>query len=109
MKTMAQAMREARLKADISVAELSEMSGVSPNTIWQWEKGRVFPSLITVQAVAHALGMTIDDYIGCAETKTAEWQDDSHGVWVVKRCSSCDSICDYAYPYCPYCGIKMEI
>ena len=64
MRDIAAAMRIARLRADISAAELGRRAGLSPNTIWAWERGERIPNLYTIEACADVLGISIDEYIG---------------------------------------------
>jgi len=58
------AMANARLSRNLSVRELADRAGVTANTIWGWERGTALPQLLNAEAVAHALGITIDEYIG---------------------------------------------
>ena len=63
--SMADAARAARLKSGLSVAELSERSGVCIVVIHTIENGKkTTPYLSTVIALAHALGVTVDEYTG---------------------------------------------
>lgn len=56
--------RRARVRAGITIKKLSEMTGIAPNTIIYFEKGRSDPSINNVEILADALGLSIDDYIG---------------------------------------------
>ena len=63
MDEIAQNMKKARTDAGLSQPQLSELSGVPQRTIAQWEQGRSIPTVIYCDAVAGALGLTIDEYI----------------------------------------------
>jgi transcriptional regulator with XRE-family HTH domain len=62
--TIGEAAKEARLKKWFSLQDLAERSGVSKNTIYRLETGRSEPSITTVELLADALGISIDEYIG---------------------------------------------
>lgn len=59
-----EAMREAREKAEWSLRYLSDVSGVSRSNISQYERGDVTPSIYNLIALADALGLTLDEYVG---------------------------------------------
>src|SRR2546428_8182166 len=50
-------LREARLAAGFSQADLSEKSGLPKPTLSRYENGHVLPSLQTLQRLAGALGV----------------------------------------------------
>ena len=55
-------LREAR---GLSRTRLSQLSGVSLRTLEDWEAGRRVPrDVYQIHAVAAALGMSIEDYLG---------------------------------------------
>jgi transcriptional regulator with XRE-family HTH domain len=56
--------RRARERKYISIKELSFLSGVPKNTISRVEHDLVDPRLSTVELLAEALGVSIDEYIG---------------------------------------------
>lgn len=53
-------LRALRLARGWTQTELANRAGVAVNTIVRLEKGRAFPSLVTLRAVAEALGARID-------------------------------------------------
>lgn len=57
-------MRQHREDVGMSIWALGQMSGVHPNTISNYELGKNSPSLVNVIALADALGISIDEYIG---------------------------------------------
>ena len=64
MKTVGQITRENRERKEITRKRLSELSGVSVNVIKDIEHGRCNPRLATVELLADALGLSIDEYVG---------------------------------------------
>lgn len=55
-------LREAR---GLTRTRLSQLSGVSLRTLEDWEAGRRIPrDVYQIHAVAAALGMSIEDYLG---------------------------------------------
>ena len=54
-------LREARLAAGYSQAELARLVGVSLGTVKAWESGRRAPKPATQRQVADALGLGFDD------------------------------------------------
>lgn len=56
--------RRAREKKFISIKELSFISGVPKNTISRVEHDLVDPRLSTIEILAEALGVSIDEYVG---------------------------------------------
>lgn len=64
------AMRILNLRKDsgLSRVKLSELSGVPIRTLEDWEAGRRLPrDVYQIWAVSHALGMTIETYLGFEE------------------------------------------
>ena len=41
------------------------------------------------------------------EQKTGKWIKTDETGWFGK-CSECGTVTDYDFPYCPYCGTKMD-
>lgn len=64
MKTIGQAMREARQKKGMPVKALAEAIHVAPRTVYDWEEDRHIPPVDTAADAARALGISIDAYIG---------------------------------------------
>ena len=62
--TIGEAAKEARLRKGFSIQELSEKSGVTLNSIYRLENDRNIPLLSTVELLADALGLSIDEYVG---------------------------------------------
>jgi transcriptional regulator with XRE-family HTH domain len=60
--TFAARLTELREKAGLSQYKLAQLSGVSKQTISQLEKGEGDPSWDTVKKLAHALGVSIDEF-----------------------------------------------
>ena len=64
MKTIGQAMKNARETAGLTVAELSEKSGLHRNSIWAYESDRHAPNAFALIDLAEALCISIDEYLG---------------------------------------------
>jgi transcriptional regulator with XRE-family HTH domain len=64
-------IREARLRAGLTQAQLAERAGKPQSVIARWESGKVEPSLSTVREICRAAGMDLDCHIVPA--------DDSYG------------------------------
>ena len=63
MDEIAQNMKKARKDAGLTQEQLAELSGICLRTIMQWEQGASVPTVTNCDAVAGALGLTIDEYI----------------------------------------------
>lgn len=57
-------MKAARLKALLTQSELGERAGLSQNLVGMYERGECEASLEKVYRLAHALRITLDEYIG---------------------------------------------
>ena len=64
MKTMGDYARAARMRAGLQQKELAKRSGLPPATISNFEMGKTTPRIDTVELLADALGLSIDEYIG---------------------------------------------
>lgn len=50
-----------RQKRGFSQEELALKSGLSRNAIWKIESGRVSPTIVSLEKIAHALGMEFSE------------------------------------------------
>ena len=57
-------MRMWRERAGLSQYELADLSGVTQKTIWALEHDKNNGSVTTVELLADALGLSIDEYVG---------------------------------------------
>lgn len=62
--TRGQHMRACREAAGLSLRELAEMTGVTFTTIHRLEMGYHEGNIVTIEILADALGVSIDEYIG---------------------------------------------
>lgn len=62
--TRGEIMRMHRERAGLSQYELAELSGVTQKTIWALEHDKNNGSVTTVELLADALGLSIDEYVG---------------------------------------------
>ncbi len=59
-----EAMRSARERRGCSRKWLASKSGVSDNTLYEYETGRHEPGIYNLIQLASTLGISIDEYIG---------------------------------------------
>ena len=59
-----EAMKAAREEARWTQRYLAEVSGVGRRLLGNYEQGRVTPTIYNIIALADALGLTIDEYVG---------------------------------------------
>ena len=57
--TPAEAIRNARLKAGLTVRELAEKMHCYPNQVYRWERGDATPSAATLRKIVDATGQPI--------------------------------------------------
>ena len=62
--TRGKAMRAARNKAGVSIEELAARAGVEKVTVGRLEREEHIGRLDTIELLADALGLSIDEYIG---------------------------------------------
>lgn len=62
--TCGESMRKARVEAGLSIVELSNLSGVSQSNICLLEHDHHSGVLSTIEMLADALGLSIDEYVG---------------------------------------------
>ena len=62
--TRGEIMRMWRERAGLSQYELADLSGVTQKTIWALEHDKNNGSVTTVELLADALGLSIDEYVG---------------------------------------------
>lgn len=64
--TLGESARKARKDAGLTQIKLSEISGVGASTIFSIESADRNPAVLTVEALAMALGISMEQYIGSA-------------------------------------------
>ena len=62
--TRGEIMRMWREKRGLTQCELAELSGVTQKTIWALENNKNNGSVATIELLADALGLSIDEYVG---------------------------------------------
>lgn len=62
--TRGQTMKKWREKRGLNQYELAELSGVTQKTIYALEHDKNNGSVTTVELLADALGLSIDEYVG---------------------------------------------
>lgn len=56
-------MRNARIKAGLSMEALAEKAGVSHVAIVKYERGQFLPNIATAHRIAMACGCKVDDFV----------------------------------------------
>ncbi len=75
--TRGEYMRKARLDAGMSIQQLSETSGIARRTIGELERGFTRGGwLTTVELLADALDLSIDEYVGHRRQSNAQTAKD---------------------------------
>ena len=64
MHLMGERIKKKRVGLGLQVKDLSARIGVTPSLISQIEKGKAFPSIVTLKKVAEALHTTVGELIG---------------------------------------------
>ncbi|MEN8136971.1 MAG: cupin domain-containing protein [Bacteroidota bacterium] len=64
MERMGKRIKRKREELGLQIKELSIMIGVTPSLISQIEKGKAFPSIVTLKKVAESLKTTVGELIG---------------------------------------------
>lgn len=70
--TRGEIMRMHRERAELSQYELADLSGVTQKTIYALEHDKNNGSVTTVELLADALGLSIDEYVGHKVVKYRE-------------------------------------
>ena len=60
----AENIRKLRRDADITQEKLSELIGVSPQTVSKWERAETYPDIETLPVLSNFFGVTIDSLLG---------------------------------------------
>lgn len=56
-----------RLKRELSQEQLSELADLNPNTIGRIERNEISPTIVTVEKIANALGMTFLELVNVSK------------------------------------------
>jgi transcriptional regulator with XRE-family HTH domain len=70
--TVSDAARSARKRKGITREHLSKISGVPVAVISRIERGKTNPRLSSVELLADALGLSIDEYVGHSVIKSKQ-------------------------------------
>ena len=62
--TFGEAARKCRQEAGLSIAQLAKFSGISYAMICYIEEDKRNPSVVTAEALADTLGVSLDEYVG---------------------------------------------
>ena len=64
MKTFGEILKEKRKAIGMTIAELAGTIGVDKNTLYYWEKGKTYPSIIYACDLADIFNCTLDELVG---------------------------------------------
>ncbi|MGE3173043.1 MAG: helix-turn-helix transcriptional regulator [Planctomycetota bacterium] len=70
LRTMAQRLREARLKAGLSQEEVALRIGSTPRSLTRWENGECDPGFVSVRAMARLYSVSLDWIAGDAPPRS---------------------------------------
>lgn len=62
--TIGESIRKARESKGFTRQKLSEKSGVSASTIYNWEHEEITPTIFPLICVADVLGVSLDELVG---------------------------------------------
>ena len=80
--SVAERLREARLAAGLTQAQLAQRIGVADGTrVAAWEHGRSTPHPATWAAVCSLLGIAPEEAGGVAASTVARWESGTHRPW----------------------------
>lgn len=75
-----QAIRNLRLKQDMTQAELAERTGVSVNAVSAWELGKTFPPMGSIKRICAAFGVS-EAYLSLSAVEVDILPEDLRGMW----------------------------
>ena len=92
----------ARETAGLTQKELAKKSGIALSSLRRYEADLRQPTIRILEKIAKALNITLAMLLGIEKstclTKTAHCY----------LCQNCGEVMGQEYPYCPYCGAKVE-
>lgn len=60
MKNIGQKLRECRKEQELTIDQLSELSGIDRTTIWGYEVGRHTPRIQAIEILLYAMGYELN-------------------------------------------------
>ena len=73
-------LRDLRKRADMTIADLSERTGISPAVISKLERNQTTAELKTLFRLARAFGLTASEMLALVESRTAQCKQESERV-----------------------------
>ena len=95
-------LKAARAARDMTQKELAEAAGTTRQTVNAIEQGACNPTIRLCRAICAALGRTLDDLFGEAQTQGREPSFRGFGGW--SYCESCKTA--FEGDRCPICGSR---
>ncbi len=98
--------RIGRLRCSINLSQekLAEIVDVSRLTVWKWEKGKYWPTLLHLVKLAELFGCSIDYLVLGTEIRGRDKEEDQIGLILLNRTvrnilkSICFCICSFCIP-----------
>jgi transcriptional regulator with XRE-family HTH domain len=73
-------LRDLRKRADMTIADLSECTGVSPAVISKLERNQTIAELKTIFRLARAFGLTASELLALVESRTAQCKHETDRI-----------------------------
>lgn len=79
-------LRRLRRAADMTQEQLADKLGVAYQSVSRWENGTTYPDMEFLPVLAGIFGVTVDELLGCEESKKKEW--------IIERFREYGELCD---------------
>lgn len=64
-------VKTVRKEHGISMKEMEDFFGLSPQALYKWERGTAFPEVQNLYALSRFLGVSVDSLLGGSHSQTA--------------------------------------
>lgn len=72
-------LKDARLNANMTQAEVAELIGVAKNTYCNWENGSREPNILKIKALAKLFGVSVDYLVGLEKQNSLQHAENKYG------------------------------
>ena len=79
-------IRRLRRGMDMTQEQLADKLGVAYQSVSRWENGTTYPDMEMLPALSSIFGVTVDELLGCEESKKKEW--------IIERFREYGELCD---------------